>query len=993
MSQGAYGHSSTQIPIHRIDKFVWEIPQDPKAGMRVPGRIYADEALIEKMRTDATLQQCANVATLPGLYKWSITMPDGHEGYGFPIGGVAASDYDEGVVSPGGIGYDINCLTGDALVLTELGYRMPIREVEGSWQQLQIRCVKRSSLTSARIAAFQKQPNDKQAYRVRTRLGYQVIATQDHPFLTPSGMIEASSLHLKDRVAVHGFEGVSYENPDDFTIVSKHRMMRLNIPANNRSVAQELRSRDLLPLRPSSSKLPYLLKLFGYILGDGSLIFTPKSAFIWFWGKPEDLEDIREDVRKLGYSPVRIYTRIRKAKITSRHGTRSFRSTEHGFYVHARSLAALLMAMGVPQGAKASQGFVLPRWIFRLPLWQKRLLLGAMFGAELSSPAPVAGHPKTMASPLLTQSKHRSVLPYGIRFMRQISRLLSQFGVQCSPITVDLDTNRTRNGTQSSRVRLQISELPENLIRFWGTVGFEYNRRKSRLAALAVNYLKLKRLAVLSRSQIAKTALTLRSVGSSKAEIYDSLRDSGVNERFLERSIYEPRKTDPRIPESFPTFAEFSRDGTQGLGSGGSSWDEIVAIEPVDLNEPVYDFTVADASHNFIANGLVVSNCGVRLIRTSLTESDVRPVLGKLLDSLFTNVPSGLGSRGKVGRLSSGDLEKVMREGVEWAIEHGYGWAEDRNHCEENGCMERSDPDKVSGVAKQRGSPQLGSLGSGNHFLEIEKVDKVLDQPVAEKLGIRKEGQILVLVHTGSRGFGYQICSDYLRVMERAIQKYGIRLPDRQLACAPAKSNEVEDYIGAMSAAANFAWSNRQMITHWARESFEKVFGKPADQLDMALIYDVAHNIAKIEEHDVDGKRKKVYVHRKGATRAFPPDHPAVPAEYREIGQPVLIPGSMGTSSWVLIGTPKSMQLSFGTTAHGAGRFMSRAAARRRNPARSVEDQLAKRGIMIRAENYGTVSEEAPEAYKNVDAVAEVSHQLGIATKVARLVPIGVTKG
>jgi len=229
--------------------------------------------------------------------------------------------------------------------------------------------------------------------------------------------------------------------------------------------------------------------------------------------------------------------------------------------------------------------------------------------------------------------------------------------------------------------------------------------------------------------------------------------------------------------------------------------------------------------------------------------------------------------------------------------------------------------------------------------------------------------------------------------MERAIQKYGIKLPDRQLACAPAKSNEVEDYIGAMSSAANFAWVNRQMITHWTRESFEKTFGKPADQMDMGLIYDVAHNIAKIEEHDTEVGRRKVYVHRKGGTRAFPPGHSAIPPEYREIGQPVLIPGSMGTSSWVLIGAQKSMQLSFGTTAHGAGRFMSRAAARRRNPARAVEELLSKRGIMIRAENIGTVSEEAPEAYKDVDAVAEVSHQLGIATKVARLTPIGVTKG
>ncbi len=468
---------------------------------------------------------------------------------------------------------------------------------------------------------------------------------------------------------------------------------------------------------------------------------------------------------------------------------------------------------------------------------------------------------------------------------------------------------------------------------------------------------------------------------------------AGVNERFLERSIYEPRKTNPRIPEDFLTFAEFAKDATRGLGNAGSIWDEIAAIEPFELDEAVYDFTVADASHNFIANGFVVSNCGVRLIRTNLAEGDVRPVLGKLLDSLFTNIPSGLGSRGKVGRLSQGDLEKVTREGVEWAVDHGYGWSEDRKHCEENGCMTTADPDKVSGVAKQRGAPQLGSLGSGNHFLEIEKVDQVFDQPVAEKLGIRKEGQILVLVHTGSRGFGYQVCRDYLRVMERAIQKYNIKLPDRQLACAPANSNEVEDYIGAMSCAANFAWSNRQMITHWTRESFEKIFGKPADQLDMGLIYDVAHNIAKIEEHTVEGGRKKVYVHRKGATRAFPPGHLAIPPEYRDIGQPVLIPGSMGTASWVLIGAPKAMELSFGTTAHGAGRFMSRTAAKRRNPARAVVDLLSKKGIMIRAENFGTISEEAPEAYKNVDSVAEVSHHLAVARKVARRVPSGVTEG
>lgn len=385
-------------------------------------------------------------------------------------------------------------------------------------------------------------------------------------------------------------------------------------------------------------------------------------------------------------------------------------------------------------------------------------------------------------------------------------------------------------------------------------------------------------------------------------------------------------------------------------------------------------------------------NCGVRLVRTNLTEQDVRPVLPKLVDMLFDYIPSGLGSKGQV-RVTPMELDKVVKEGVNWAIDKGYGWPEDGKRCEEKGCMETADPGKVSSVAKNRGSSQLGSLGSGNHFLEIERVDKILDPATAKHLGIEREGQILVLIHTGSRGYGYQVCSDYLRVMERAVQKYNIRLPDRQLACAPAKSPEAQDYFPAMSSACNFAWANRQMILHWTRQAFEKTLGRPADALDMHLIYDVCHNIAKIEEHQVNGGRKKVFVHRKGGTRAFPPGHKDLPADYRSIGQPVIIPGSMGTSSWVLKGTEKAMELTFGSTAHGAGRFLSRSAAKRRWWGSNVKKELEHKGILLRAADMATVSEEAPGAYKDVDAVVEVSHQVGIATKVVRLVPIACTKG
>ena len=409
---------------------------------------------------------------------------------------------------------------------------------------------------------------------------------------------------------------------------------------------------------------------------------------------------------------------------------------------------------------------------------------------------------------------------------------------------------------------------------------------------------------------------------------------------------------------------------------------------------PIGGVAAIDAEEGVISPGGVGYdiNCGVRLVRTDLTIKDVKPVLKELIDTIFSLVPSGVGVRGKI-RLSIGELDNVLSEGVGWAIEHGYGWPEDTEFCEERGCMKTADPDKVSTRAKQRGSGQLGTLGSGNHFLEIQVVDKIYDPRAAKEMGIYEEGQITVMIHTGSRGFGHQVCSDYLRVMEHAMRKYGIKPPDRELACAPIKSREAEDYFAAMSCACNFAWANRQCILHWTRQAFEKVFKEKADELGLKLVYDVAHNIAKIEYHKIDGATKKVVVHRKGATRAFPPGHPDIPVKYKNIGQPVLIPGSMGTASYVLIGTPRAMEITFGSTAHGAGRFLSRQAATRRYWGSKVKAELEKRGILVRAANIRVVAEEAPGAYKDVDRVAEVSHKVGIATKVVRLVPIAVTKG
>lgn len=408
---------------------------------------------------------------------------------------------------------------------------------------------------------------------------------------------------------------------------------------------------------------------------------------------------------------------------------------------------------------------------------------------------------------------------------------------------------------------------------------------------------------------------------------------------------------------------------------------------------PVGGVAAMDAQDGMISPGGVGYdiNCGVRLLRSNLTEDDVRPKLKDLVNDLFSSIPSGVGSKGAVN-LSPRQLDEVLVRGVDWAIDNGYGTRDDSDVCEENGRIADADPGKVSDKARKRGAPQLGSLGSGNHFLEVQRVAEIHDEEAASRMGIR-EGTITVLIHCGSRGFGHQVCSDYLRVSEQALGKYGIDLADRELACVPNTSEEGESYRKAMFSALNFAWSNRQMITHWTRKSFERVFGRTESDLDMNLVYDVAHNIAKVERHRVDGKERKLVVHRKGATRAFPPDRDEVPARYRDLGQPVLIPGSMGTASWILLGQPNSMDLSFGSTAHGAGRMMSRTKARRNFTESDVKKSLGDKGIFIRALTRDGVVEETPQAYKDVDAVVGVSHNLGIATKVAKLVPVGVIKG
>lgn len=384
----------------------------------------------------------------------------------------------------------------------------------------------------------------------------------------------------------------------------------------------------------------------------------------------------------------------------------------------------------------------------------------------------------------------------------------------------------------------------------------------------------------------------------------------------------------------------------------------------------------------------------MRLIRSVLSAKDLLGKTGDIIDRLFVNIPSGVGSRRKDFRLSREELEKVLVKGAQWAVDEGYGGREDLSFIEDNGRIRDADPARVSEKAYLRGRDQLGTLGSGNHFVEIGVVDEIYDEKASLAFGLF-EGQITVMIHTGSRGLGYQVCDDYIREMMKASQKYDIFLPDRQLGCAPVDSEEGRRYLSAMAAAANYAFANRQMITHWVRETFEQYFKIGPEKLGLSLVYDVCHNIAKIERHRLgpSGDEKTLCVHRKGATRAFSGDHPAVPSRYRGIGQPVLIPGDMGRASFVLCGSTGAMEETFGSTCHGAGRVMSRGRAIKAAKGRSLAKELQSRGVYVRAAGKVTLAEEMPEAYKNVSKVVQVVHDAGISRLVAKIRPLGSIKG
>ena len=974
------------MELKKLNEFTWQM--DKQGAMKVPAIIYASEKLLEKIKQDKTLEQAKNVACLKGIQRASYAMPDAHQGYGFSIGGVAAFDMEEGIISPGGVGYDINCLTEDSKILTEFGYFKNIKDFEEDFTEVEnpnseyVLKSKKSrlsvasfdygqkSFSSKNILYFMKKKHFGSIIKIRTKLGYALKVTEEHPILTKLGMIPAGTLKKEQEIAINPFEGVPFERMGEDSNI-------LETKSFSKEEKNELKKRNLFPVKLTNPRLPIIAKLFGYILGDGNIYISGGKARICAYGQKEDLEEIKDDFSKLGFS-ARIYSRERDHKINTQYGVVKFNATNFELHVSSNSLAKLFKKLSYPFGKKTSTEFLIPSWIMRGPKWIKRLFLSGLFGAELSSPRT---HTKTgFDCPIFSMNKNKRLLDNGRMFCIQLMKLLEEIGIKTDVISHRRE-HKNKDGI-TYRIRLQISSAENNLLKLWSNVGFSYNKKRSFLSSIAILYIKEKKLLTKKRSEIANKAKELKKKGLKLKEVQALLECHCTNKRFIERHYYE--SAGQRISQDFLSFEEFKKLKLIRYSRYGVFFDSIDSISKEDYNGHVYDLNI-NKTHNFVANNIVVSNCGVRMLRTSLKADEVLSKRKQLLEDIYKEVPAGVG-KGGITKVTKDVLLEVLEKGARWAVENGYGSKEDLQRTEEYGNM-KADVSAVSEKALKRGMPQLGTLGAGNHFLEMQKVDQIFDKEAAKRFGIEEEGQVTVMIHCGSRGLGHQVASDYIRKME---DKYGTEnLPDRELINAPIQSELGQKYYNAMCASVNFAFANRQMIAHWTRNVFEKVFGTKEG---MQQVYDVCHNLAKFEKHEIDNETKEVCVHRKGATRSFGPGREEVPEIYREVGQPVIIPGSMGTASYLLMGTKKAEEISFGSTAHGAGRVMSRHEAIRGFRGEQVAKDLEKKGIFVRGSWKG-LAEETWQAYKDVEEVVRVSHGLGIGQLVCKLVPLAVMKG
>ena len=990
----------------KINNYLWEIPKYYRADMRVPARVYVSEKMLEQALKDESIPQLINGCALPGIVKYGIAMPDVHEGYSVPIGFVGAIRTSDGIISPGACGFDINCLSPQTKVLLENSTSISIEKLENLWRKTNIKFVdfQKKDLSDSNIICFLKRYNNPTIYRIATESGEGIEATGNHPIQTKKRMKEARFLNEGDFVLIYPFKGVPYVQPLDEIIISEEDFKKtlLKLGKNNRGsslgqILKEVKKTNIFPLKYNSWQLPYLLKIIGFIFGDGYISITKNGdATVGFNAQKEDLEIIRKDIEKIRFNPYSIFERKRKCKIKTHYREYKFESLEKSFRVGSFGFAALLISLGAPFGLKTHRKYRVPKWIFRCPLWQKRLFLASFFGAELTKPATLNKY--NFYTPQFSVSKEVKLKESGRLFLKDVVKLLREFCIKTAPIVEVPGYQYEGKQGKTIALRLQIKERTENLIKFFETVTYEYNQEKQSEACLAVNYLRRKLKIVKMRNAARREIKRLyRKKGDFKKfvpRVLEEYNSEYITSQFLYRSIFKEnshgiarKRGNPRIAFDFPSFEEYKEK--YSYGKQGLVWEEIEGIEKIPYENFVYDITINNINHNFIANGFIVSNCGMKLLKSGYSEKEIKPHLEKLATEIQKEVPSGLG-RGRQTKLSIGEIDKILEGGVPHLVKQGYGEKEDVENCEGSGKLEWADASAVSSHAKNRGRDQVGTLRSGNYFLEVQKVAEIFDEKIAEVFGLFKN-QIVIMIHTGSRGLGHQVCADYLREFIPLMEdKYKIKVPDREFACVPFKSSEGQRYFSAMASAANYAWANRQMIAHFVRKSWKSVLGEKASTL--RALYDVAHNIIKREKYLIDGKETEVAVHRKGATRAFPPGHPELPEKYKKTGQPVIVPGSMGTASYVLVGTEKSKE-AFYTVCHGAGRTMSRHEAMRRGSGQEVVNNLKSKGIIVKCWSMRGIAEEAPMAYKNVDEVIEVAHNAGLAKKVAKLIPLAVIKG
>ncbi|MDP3917413.1 MAG: intein-containing RctB family protein [Nanoarchaeota archaeon] len=982
--------------IKKINDYVWELPVSYKKGMNVPARIIVSEEMLKAV-DDGVFDQVTNVACMPGIQKYSICMPDCHWGYGMPIGGVAAFDLEKGVISPGAIGFDINCLTKDSKILLNYGCYKKIKNFDNNFEsdKISFMDLNNNSKKSSNAVLYMKKMPDNRVIKITTKSGEEITVTEDHPIYTGKEMINAGELNKGDNVVVHPFIGVEYSEPSDKIIVDEKDIIAL--VGDRPKLIVTLKEKGLLPLRENSDKLPILTKLLGFIMGDGWIgknYNKNRKQDVWSTrviGSAEDLETVRTDIRNLGYVTNYVTTKKYDSIVSEISGEKrniSGKSTQ--LYVNSQSFTVLLKALGMTEGNKSKNLSFVPEWVKESPLWIKRLYLAGLFGAEMTKPCQRKGEYKSFTEPSFSQNKILELWDNNYEFITDIINMLSEFGVEVNNIYNQKGVIN-KYGETTGKIAFRISAKIDNLINLWSKVGYEYCKKRKELSMQALSYLKMKRVILKESDLFVEEMKLIHNEGANNGEISILAQQNGHSVSQVLGRLYSNSKSS-RACSDFPTFQQFIEKHT--ILNSEFVLDEITDIEEINYRDYVYDFTMNDENHNFIANSIVTSNCGMRLITTNLTLKEVKPKIKQLVDHLYMTVPSGVGCKGFL-KLNDKQFDDIMVEGTKWCVDNGYGWDKDVWRTESYGKIEGADPQKVSQRARSRGINQLGTLGSGNHYLEIQVAlkENIFDPVIASKFGINKEDQVVIMVHCGSRGFGHQIATDYLKIFNDAMGKYNIKVYDRELACAPFKSKEGQDYFSAMACAANMAFANRQMITHRIREGFSKVFGKSPQELEMNLVYDVAHNIAKIEEHMIDGKMKKVLVHRKGATRAFPPKHRELNPEYRPIGQPVILGGSMETGSHLLVGTQKAMDETFGSTAHGSGRTMSRTKAKKEFEGKSLLDSMIKKGIYVRSGSMKGLAEEAGGAYKNINQVVGVLDSYGITKKVVGLKPIGNVKG